>query len=238
MTGWPYLGLMLAGLLVTGCLWARAAREDSRLPLIYVAALLGAMVGAKAVYLLAEGWLDAQHADRWSRWITGKSVLGGLLLGYPAVEWTKARLGYTAPTGDRFALVVPLGTAFGRLGCWLQGCCLGAPHPPTWYTLPDSHGIMRWPAVPAELAFNLSALLALALLPRRKSLQGQRFHLYLLGYGTFRFLHEFVRDTPRLVGHLSGYSLAALAVATLGAVGLVRRHRANTRPPTSPSPSP
>jgi hypothetical protein len=65
------------------------------------------------------------------------------------------------------------------------------------------------------------------LLRRRKILAGQHFHIYLMAYGIFRFGHEFLRDTPRIAGPLSGYQIAALGVATLGAAGFIRRQQSN-----------
>ena len=85
----------------------------------------------------------------------------------------------------------------------------------------------RWPAVPVEILFNVAALPAALLLRWRKVLPGQHFYLYLIAYGIFRFAHEFFRDTPRLLGPLSGYALAALATAGLGLAGFILRRRAN-----------
>jgi phosphatidylglycerol:prolipoprotein diacylglycerol transferase len=179
---------------------------------------MGAFVGAKIVYLVAEGWHDGGRPDTWLRLAAGKSVLGALLGGYAAVELAKKQLGYPRATGDRFAIIVPLGLAMGRLGCWFNGCCLGrvcvSPH---WWTLPDAQGVPRWPAVPVEFAFNLGALIILSVLRHRGHFPGNLFHLYLIVYGLFRFAHEFLRETPRLIGPFSGYALAALAVAARGA---------------------
>lgn len=227
--GW----LMLAGIAVSALVWVRIGRRDPRLPLLYVAALTGALVGAKLVYFLAEGWQDLGRPDTVQRLLTGKTILGGLLFGYVAVEAAKRLLRYPQPTGDLFALAVPLGLSFGRVGCWLQGCCLGAACPPSWYTLNDRAGVSRWPAVPVELTFNLLAFIVLATLRSRRLFPGQLFHLYLMAYGTFRFLHEFVRDTPRLGSGWSGYQWAALAVAALGALRFRQRTGAK---PVIPSP--
>jgi len=56
---------------------------------------------------------------------------------------------------------------------------------------------------------------------------GQLFHIYLMTYGVFRFFHEFLRDTPAILGPFSGYQFAALAVAALGAVGYWMRKSKN-----------
>jgi len=222
--GW----LMLAGIFVSIALWSRVARRDDRLVLIYVAALVGAFLGAKLVYLGAEGWLHWHDANRWWILATGKSITGALLGGYAGVEIAKRLLGYKGVTGDWFAVIAPVGIMLGRVGCLLHGCCLGRACEPSWFTIIDDAGVPRWPAALVELLFN-AAMLGVILLLRRKELwPGQHFHIYLMAYGCFRFAHEFLRDTPRILGPISGYQIAALGVAALGLVGFVLRRRAFT----------
>ena len=216
---------MLAGIALSIVLWSRVARRDERLLFIYVAALVGAFLGAKIVYLLAEGWLDWNEPDRWRRLATGKTILGALLGGYAAVELAKKLLGYRSATGDWFALSAPGGIILGRLGCLLHGCCPGQVCERHWYTVNDVEGVARWPAVALEIIFNLIAIGALFILRRRQILSGQHFHLYLIAYGLFRFVHEFMRATPRVLGPLSGYALAALLVAGWGMFAFARRAR-------------
>ena len=102
--GW----LMLAGIFVSIVLWSRLARHDSRLVLVYIAALTGAFLGAKLVYLGAEGWLHWHDPNRWLILATGKSITGALLGGYAAVEIAKRLLGYRGVTGDWFAIIAPV----------------------------------------------------------------------------------------------------------------------------------
>jgi phosphatidylglycerol:prolipoprotein diacylglycerol transferase len=218
--GWTIACAFLSlGLQLAGCsLWHRLARRDTRLLLIYLGGLFGAALGAKLLYLLAEGWLDYGQPDQWLRWATGKTVLGALAGGYGGVELAKRWVGYPQATGDLFASVAPVGIILGRIGCLLQGCCLGAVcERPAWWTLADRHGHPRWPAVPVEIVFNALALVGFAGLRRNRSLPGQHFHLYLLGYGAFRFVHEFGRDTPRIAFGLSGYQFASLTLIAFAA---------------------
>jgi phosphatidylglycerol:prolipoprotein diacylglycerol transferase len=216
---------MLAGIAVSLAAWRRLAKRDSRLVAIYLAGLVGAFFGAKIVYLLAEGWLHFRDPDRWIVLATGKSILGALLGGYGAVELAKHFVGYRSPTGDLFALVAPMGIMLGRVGCVLHGCCLGSVCEPAWFSVRDTAGVARWPAAQVELAFNLLALVVLYLLRRAHLFQNQLFHLYLIAYGSFRFVHEFWRDTPRVIGPLTGYQFAALCVIALGAIGFIVRAR-------------
>ena len=193
--GW----LMLAGIFVSIVLWSRLARHDSRLVLVYIAALTGAFLGAKLVYLGAEGWLHLHDPNRWLILATGKSITGALLGGYAAVEIAKRLLGYTGVTGDWFAIIAPVGIMLGRIGCLLHGCCLGRVCHASWYTINDIHGVARWPAVPEEFIFNALMLGVILLFRWGRIAPGPLFHIYLMAYGIFRFFHEFLRDTPRIL---------------------------------------
>lgn len=217
--GW----LMLAGIVVSIVLWAPRMRSDGRLAIIYLMALLGALIGAKVMYVAAEGWQHVGHDDQWRHLLIGKSIIGALIGGYVAVEITKQRLGYTAVTGDLFAAIVPIGIAIGRVGCWFAGCCLGREVEPHWWALDDAHGVSRWPSVPMEFAFNVLIAAAFVAMRRRGIATGQHFHLYLIAYGVFRFLHEFARETPELAAGFSGYQAGALVLVLIGVVGYRRR---------------
>ena len=221
--GW----LMLAGIFVSIIFWSRLARRDERLVLIYIAALAGAFLGAKLVYLGAEGWLHWHDAIRWVILATGKSITGALLGGYVAVELAKKFLKYSGATGDWFAVIVPVGIMLGRIGCMMQGCCLGKVCTANWFTINDVNGVPRWPASQVEFIFNALMLGVVLMLRWGKIAPGQLFHIYLIAYGVFRFFHEFLRDTPAILGPFSGYQIAALAIIILGATGFVWRRRAD-----------
>jgi phosphatidylglycerol:prolipoprotein diacylglycerol transferase len=227
----PYPLLMLAGIIGSGIFWSRLARRDERLIFIYAAALGGAFAGAKLAYLASEGWMHIGLPGMWLALATGKSIVGALLGGYAAVELAKKQCGYREATGDWFATVVPLAVALGRVGCLLHGCCLGIACQPAWYTIRDPFGQARWPAVPVEMGFNLLCAAVFFAMRRKRLLPGQHFHIYLMAYGLFRFGHEFLRDTPRILGGLTGYQIAAAGCFILGLVGYIRRRGARETAP-------
>jgi phosphatidylglycerol:prolipoprotein diacylglycerol transferase len=219
--GW----LMLAGIFVSIFLWSQMIRRDDRLVLVYVAALAGAFLGAKLVYLGAEGWLHWHDPNRWVILATGKSIAGALLGGYAAVEIAKRLLKYPGITGDWFAIIAPVGIMLGRIGCMMQGCCLGKVCAANWFTINDAHGVPRWPASQVEFLFNALMLGVILLLRWGRIAPGQLFHIYLMAYGIFRFFHEFLRETPEIIGPVSGYQIAALGIFILGATGFVSRRK-------------
>ncbi len=213
---WYSLTMLLA-ILLSAYYWINTARADSQLTLIYICALTCAFIGAKIAYLFAEGWMHTSE-DKWLHWLSGKSITGALIGGFLGVEVFKKILNYHKITGDRFALIVPFSIILGRLGCLTQGCCSGIP-----YHLPG--GLEKWPAVPIEILFNIISI-AIFLSLRTKKLQTyQHFHLYLIGYGGFRFFHEFLRSTPKPFFGFSGYQVIALGILSIGLIFYLKRHQ-------------
>lgn len=215
----PYSVLMVAGLVLGLIFWLRLSRKDGATVGLYVAALAGAFLGAKFSYLGCEGWMNWGAPDQWRQWATGKSILGALLGGFLAVEAVKCIAGIRTVTGDWFASFVPVTIALGRLGCLAQGCCPGR----------KLAGFV-WPAVPVEFSFNVLAAVIFWVLRRRQILAGQHFHLYMMAYGVFRFVHEPLRGTPKLGGIWSLYQVLALALAGLGLWGFLERRKSPAAP--------
>jgi phosphatidylglycerol:prolipoprotein diacylglycerol transferase len=107
----------------------------------------------------------------------------------------------------------------------MHGCCLGKVCAAHWFTINDAHGVPRWPASQVEFLFNALMLGVILLLRWGRIAPGQLFHIYLMAYGIFRFFHEFLRETPEIIGPVSGYQIAALGIFILGATGFVSRRK-------------
>jgi phosphatidylglycerol---prolipoprotein diacylglyceryl transferase len=238
LLAYPLLAAL--GMIASAFVWERVRGRDGRSSpprwdAIFLGALIGMAAGAKLGYALAEGVWGARASSAvewWSAVFAGKTVLGGLLGAYAGVEIAKRRIGYSEPTGDTFALMAPLSLMFGRAGCVVAGCCQGIEMAPSWFTLADDKGVERWPAAWIELAFNallFAVAAAWTVRSRRRGpgrWDGQMFHLYLIGYGGFRFVHELMRDTPVVVVGLTGYQVLAAAVFVLGGARLMQRDAA------------
>ena len=208
---------MLLAILLSAVYWIKHSRTDPQLPLIYLFGLGCAFLGAKAAYMISEGWMHTGD-DRWLHWLAGKSVTGALIGGFLGVEICKKHLDYRQITGDRFALIVPIALILGRLGCLSQGCCQGV-------SLHIFGHQAQWPAVQVEIGFNLIAILIFYIFRKKNQFTHQHFHLYLIAYGTFRFAHEFLRATPKPIGYFSGYQLISCFMIVLGIVAYKRRSR-------------
>ncbi len=227
-----YAILSLVAIAVSAFVWDRFFKKDAsstrprdgRLVIVFLAALLGAFLGAKLAFLAAEGW--AVRHD-WMALLSGRSVTGALLGGTLAVEWSKWHFGLTTATGDAFALTVPLAIGIGRLGCISAGCCQGVECEHAWWTAIDTHSHARIPSAFIELLFNVVFLSWSLLATRNGWLTTQRFNVYLITYGAFRFTHEYWRDDPRWFPAFGGYHAAAIALVVLGILMMRRRSRLN-----------
>jgi phosphatidylglycerol:prolipoprotein diacylglycerol transferase len=192
--------------------------------------VVAAVVGAKLAVLFGEfGWPFRPITGDWmSVLVSGRSILGALLFGLLAGELGKPLVGYTRPPNDRFAAVLPFSFAIGRVGCLLHGCCRGLPHD-GWCSITYADGIPRHPAPAYEIIFLITIGVMFMKMVKRRMLQGRLFSLYLVLYGTFRFATEYVRETPRVFGTISGYQVLALMCVAIGAVMFWWRSR-----PTAP----
>lgn len=202
-----YMILMAMGLGFSAWVWSGRFKSKPEMVIVYAAGLLGALLGAKLGYVVCELYTHVGDSDFWQQALVGRTILGALLGGYLGVEIGKKLAGYTEPTGDVFALAVPIGIALGRVGCLLHGCCQGIVcREAWWWTAAGPDGLPRWPAPMIEFTFNIIAALVLLILYRKQYIwaRGQLFHFYLIAYALFRIIHEPMRDTPRLPGGISG----------------------------------
>ena len=145
--------------------------------------------------------------------------------------------------GDLLCVVIPLGHAFGRIGCFFYGCCYGklsesvvaVSFPrgsPAWYEqlnagLIASTAQRSLPVLPTQLfeaAANL-ALFAVLFLFFRRFRRGT-MALYLIGYALIRFGMEVLRGDPRAaVGPFSISQTISLALLAAGALLAWRVYR-------------
>ncbi len=185
--------------------------------------LLGAVAGAKLSVLIGDyDWPWVTVNDWRSVLWSGRSITGALILGFLCAELAKPLIGYPMPPNDRFAALLPFTIATGRVGCLITGCCRGLPYD-GWCAIRGTDGIPRYPAQIFEIIFQLAIGVLFLLLVKEGRLFGRLFSLYLVVYGVFRFLTEFIRDTPKFFGNYSGYQLLALLMIGLGAAFFLKR---------------
>ncbi|MBD3246550.1 MAG: prolipoprotein diacylglyceryl transferase [Candidatus Omnitrophica bacterium] len=183
--------------------------------------ILGGFFGAKLLYVALE-W-EYFLSNPWFFLRSGFVFYGGILAG-SATCWLMTRIHHVPflRLADSAALGIPLGHAFGRIGCFFYGCCYGIPTDSVFGVQfpPDSPaGLSRHPVIPTQLISSMFLLFLFFVLFRvrkQKKFHGQLMLGYLLGYSLFRFLIEFVRGDPR--GYLGPFSTSQIIACAIFAV--------------------
>ena len=218
--------LVSCGILLAVCYPVTKQMTDPRLKRQYyvlqAVALLGLVVGAKLAVMWGDHDWPFTPMSFNEVLVCGRSITGGLIGGFLAPEVAKVLIGYPMPPNDRFAAILPFSIAIGRVGCLLDGCCRGIPWNGPW-SIVYGDGIPRHPAQIYEILFQLSMGVLFLYLVNHGLLFGRIFCAYLFGYGCFRFLTEFLRETPRIVHGFSAYQVMAVFMLLLGLGVLLKR---------------
>lgn len=122
---------------------------------------------------------------------------------------------------DIFATFVPLNQAFGRIGCFLAGCCYGM-ETDSWMGVVFPQGCLAPAGVkvlPTQLimaAGDFIICLVVYLFSKKRRIPGTCAVVYLFMYSVGRFIIEFFRNDPRgNVGALSTSQFIAIIIAVL-----------------------
>jgi phosphatidylglycerol---prolipoprotein diacylglyceryl transferase len=163
--------------------------------------IIAGMLGGKLFHIVFfwNDFIDGWRADGIRSLREGFVFYGGFICAtLAAVVYTRRKRLPLVKLADIFAPSIALGHAFGRMGCFFNGCCYGKPCALPWaVTFPPPHMMAGIPVHPTEIyeAFgNLAIFGGLSLFYRHKLFNGQVWWLYVLSYGVLRLLVEFFRD--------------------------------------------
>lgn len=177
----------------------------ARLCAFALALVLGACLSNIANWFIMDHWADDIAARVMASGFTGYP---GLLMamGIYSLLLIKSGEAERNAAAPCFALF----HGFMRIGCTYSGCCYGIEV--GW---PLFHG--RFPTQLMEAVFCLALFFVLQFCVRRR-----RMSVYLIAYGVFRFLVEFLRgdDRGQLIAFLPGSPAQQIAVLTIVGCGL------------------
>lgn len=225
---WVAVGIVCA-LVARRAVGPTTALDERQRSGVLLLGIGGAILGAYGFQFPADwlGWnapIGGTLADRMP--LGGRTVLGGMIGGWLAVEAGKRAFGIRVATGDDFALPLAIALGFGRLGCMAAGCCAGRECGPGPFACVDAQGVSRVPVQLIEACFHFGAAITLYFLTRTGALAGRRLAAYLTVYGLLRFLLEFERLNPSVALGLSYHQFLAVILFTIAATTWWRRRRA------------
>jgi phosphatidylglycerol:prolipoprotein diacylglycerol transferase len=221
------VGFLIA--LMIGCFRAkRLGLEDEAVIDIAILAGICGFAGAKVLYVIIS-FKDFIKSPMSVLGSSGFVVYGGIIAGVlaAAIYCKIKKLSFL----QYFDLVMPevaIAQGFGRLGCFLAGCCYGRATD-AWFGVTFPSGSMAPSGVsliPTQLFsaagdFVIAAVLLVAAGNMRKSgkqyFDGSVGCLYLVLYGIGRFIIEFFRNDYRgAVGFLSTSQFISVFIVASG----------------------
>ncbi len=190
--------------------------------------LLAGIVGARVLYVVTY-WREEFAGRPFSKVFTERAGLvfhGGLIAAILVGAWyVRAKKLPLWKTADLLVPSVALGHAFGRLGCFMTGCCYGAPCDLPWAVrFPAGHARAGELLHPVQIYESLGNLVIAGVLMRlypRKKFDGQVFAAYLMCYGLLRGALEVFRadNQVRFLGDkISTAQLISVGLVVIGAV--------------------
>ena len=194
---------------------------ESAVDLFFYAAL-SAVVGSRILFVLINFDDYRQNPIKILKlWEGGLVFYGGLILAaMVALVYMRKHRMPIWKLADLISPLIALGLFFGRIGCFLAGCCYGKETSLPWgvvFRNPESLARLNVSLHPTQLydAVNgLAIFFFLSWMQKRKAFDGQIFWLFLFLYSITRFLIEMVRGDPR--GFLFGGVLSTSQAVGVG----------------------
>ncbi len=235
-----WYGMFMAIGLIVG-LWtaSRRAMKEGIPPEIVTDSglwiMAGAVIGARLFFIITH-WEQEFAGEPLSKMIfirAGFVFYGGLIGASVAfILFTRKKKLPLWKFADVMAPSVPLGHAFGRIGCLMTGCCHGKTCDLPWaIEFPVGHSTHPHAVHPTQiyesaLLFGLFAFLIW--FGKRKKFDGHIFSVYLIIYACLRgFVELFRGDYPKenLIGPLTPGQITGLVIFVIGVILFIKLPR-------------
>ena len=177
---------------------SKSDSEKYKIHLSLLVSIIGGFAGAFLFDAYSQGInLTFENINQ-----VGLTFFGGLLSGL-LILMVSLKL-FSLPllnTLNILSLSFCIGHFFGRLGCFMAGCCYGSPTDSVFgvvfpkNSLPYDHYHELIKIHPTQLYESIFVLAVFVFLTKTKN--KNPFYIYLISYAVFRFLVEFVRSDNR-----------------------------------------
>jgi len=233
MSAWKLVQIQLKEMQLWGTVVSPEKYEN-----LFTWLILGVILGGRLGYVLFynPSYYIEHPIEVFYVWNGGMSFHGGFL-GSVVMGWLFCRrndLPYLTML-DRFAIVAPLGLAFGRAGNFINGELWGRvvtnPESVPWAMIfPGAGPYPRHPSQLYELALEGLLLFAILWFTRKKKwADGTRISIFLLGYALARIFCENFRQPDEQLGflfaHITMGMLLSSAMLIAGLFGFIWLNR-------------
>lgn len=202
-------GLMIAiGIIVASVIFINKGKkknydEDSLLNIIICTVVFG-MIGAKLLFIITEIKNIIKDPSILLNIGNGFVVYGGIFGGILGIYiYCKRKSWNMFEIIDMVVPALAIAQGFGRIGCFLAGCCYGKVTTSQFGVIFPQNSLAYPPGVPLiptqlySSAFDFILGLFLLYYCRKKRNNGTAMSMYLILYSIGRFIIEIFRDDPR-----------------------------------------
>ena len=223
----------------------KKTKDDTNYIIIYLLSIIGLLIGGHLLYAITNmhfiinviknaGSIDSFHklfhvlGTIFGGNVFYGGLIGGLITGMLLTKKFKVDKALLA---DVTAMVIPLFHGFGRIGCFLAGCCYGIESKIGFvYHHSENalaNGVSRFPIQLVESGCNFILFFILYRLYKKDNHKGYLLHIYFYAYPAIRFIDEFFRgDSYR--GFLFGLStsqIISILLIIINTVVLLKRKK-------------
>ena len=251
-------GLLMAVAFVVGTFLAlrearRQSLDEDKVVNVILVTLVASVFGARMLYVLEH---LAEFRREWTSvlalWQGGLTLYGGIVAGTFAGLVTARRMRLPVwITADALTPSLALGTMFGRIGCFLNGCCYGRPTELPWGVVfpHDSFAYLEFgdqPVHPSQLYNALAGLILFLLfkvLRPRFRVPGVMFWTFIVVFALVRIPLDLTRTYERDAvilqlgpADVSESQFMSVGLILFGALMILRLRR-NAPRDTTPAPA-
>jgi phosphatidylglycerol---prolipoprotein diacylglyceryl transferase len=181
--------------------------------------LIVSIIGARLYYIAAFDlkYYLARPIEMLDIRSGGLSIQGALIAGILFAIWYTKRNNISfLKAADAFAPAIAIGQAIGRIGCDVYGIPMKTIYP--WGV--KVNGQILHPAQMYEMVFDLILFVYLWTRKGKVKYNGQIFIHYIIGFSINRFIVEFIRVNPIVVGpftiaHVTSFVMILIAILAL-----------------------
>lgn len=216
------IGILSAVLLFTNRAKKKGYDEDSLFNLI-IFSIIGGVLGGKLLFIITEFKSIMKDPSILLDFGYGFVIFGAIILGgLTLFLYCKIKKWNALEVLDLVAPGVAMAQGFGRIGCFLAGCCYGAKTDsflgvefPADSLAPS--GVHLHPTQIYSSIFDFILAFFLLWYSKRANKNGKVVGMYAVIYSVGRFFVEFLRNDPRgNVGSLSTSQFISIFTLALG----------------------
>ena len=234
-----------AGLLISSYLFLNKAKvygyDSQKLENLIFFIFAFGIIGARFLYVVLNWTYYSQNLSKIIRvWEGGLVFWGGFIFAFLAAIVLLKKLKYSViDIADIISPFVVLGHAFGRIGCFMAGCCYGkVTSCPFGVIFRDEHSLapLNVKIHPTQLYESIGNFIIFFLLYKmlaKRKFQGQIVGSYMIIYSAFRFCLEFFRADDR--GNIGIFSATQVICLIIILIGMIVLYYGKTRKNTSSS---